>query len=401
MTAILIEMLSQQPINLETPYSSYATVNIIARPEDREPIDAIVVERQSQMTDLTQEIESHVQESQQFHRGLTSAVRRLSPEILSAIFGHCLPKDPPVPSVKDPPLVLTRVCQRWRSVAMATPQLWSSLTISVPRASNASYRFQCDTWLERAKSVPLVLSVWNVSTCHVDGSLLDWLHGLVARCLSFLWKGHPLEGLLTGSSIMELLERLDFDFDVDPFNRWLDFPSIDIASSASKLSYVRMALPQQVNSISRITLPWAQLTTLDMYGLCFADILRLFQICARLQSAQFELPYEDDLQSVIPGSTINHCLRRLSLTELDSRAGGLLFDALVLPSLEGLEVWDYRANSQWPHTQFISFLTRSRCPLKRLDLCGNSSARNYFPEYRALLPSCTLNRLQIELQDTP
>ncbi|KAH7887188.1 hypothetical protein F5I97DRAFT_1873831 [Phlebopus sp. FC_14] len=420
MTTILTEMSSRldqyllcstllQPGSLKTPYSRYTTVHFVA-PEDHEPIDAIVDERQSQITDLTHEIKrvqmlcqklravetklkerrTRVRESQRFHRGLTSPIRRLSPEILAEIFCHCLPENPPVPRARAIPLVLTRVCQRWRSIATATPQLWSSLTIPLRHAVRDEYRLQYDTWMARAKSVPLVLVVENVH--HIDSPkftpcLLDWLRCLPSRCRDFSWYGYSVEGLLTGSCVMHLLERLEAHY-----FKSRDGPSIDIDSNASRLRSVSLFLPNNADSIDRVTLPWSQLTELDMYGveLRWKDIFRLFEICTRLQGAKFSLPYEDDLQAVIPGSVINHSLKLLAIDAQVSRLGGLLFDALVLPSLEELEIaFHHPDDDKWPHTQFTSFLTRSGRPLKKLEVCSKDSVSDYLSEYRALLPSCT------------
>ncbi|KAH7884248.1 hypothetical protein F5I97DRAFT_1887978, partial [Phlebopus sp. FC_14] len=377
-------------------------------PEDHESIDAIVAERQSQITDLTQEIKrvqtlcqklraveanlkkrrSRVEASQRFHRALTSAVRRLSPEILAEIFCHCLPEYPSVPRAKDTPLVLTRVCQRWRSIAMATPQLWSSLTINLHQAAKADYRLQCDTWLARAKSVPLVLAVENdFDTSVVDTVVLDWLRGLVARCLELCWWGYLLEGLLTGSAVIGP-ERLDLGY----FHTFLHRPTIDI--TCNNLRFVRLLLAAHINPIDRITLPWAQLIGLDMDGvkLRSTDIFRLFEICTRLQSARFSVTHEDDLQpeALIPGSVINRSLQRLSIAVWGSSGDGTLFDTLVLPSLEELELWNSRPDAmKWPHTQFTSFLTRSGRVLRALNVRGRKPASDHWSEYQALLPSCT------------
>ncbi|KAH7887184.1 hypothetical protein F5I97DRAFT_1115314 [Phlebopus sp. FC_14] len=431
MTGILIEIHSQldqylrslaassffhpvdQPDNLETPYSRYVTLNFIARPEDREPIDAILAERQSQIMDLTQEIErvddlcqtlqviraklrerqSRVEESRQFHRGFTSAVRRLPPEILADIFCHCMPERPCTPCGTAIPLVLTQVCQRWRSIATATPQLWSSLTIPLRRAVRDEYRLQYDAWMARAKSVPLVLAVENVH--HIDSPkftpcLLDWLRCLPSRCRDFSWYGYSVEGLLTSSCVMQLLERLEAHYFK---NR--DSPSIgiDIYSNASKLKSVSLHVPYPSNFHNLVTLPWAQLTSIDIYGPWCTDILRLFEVCIRMEHAEFTLPYEDDLQAVIPGSVINHSLKFLVINVWASRLCGLLFDALVLPSLEELEVGFADGHEIWPHPQLTSLLTRSGCPLKRLEVCGKNSVSDYLSEYRALLPSCTFKIL--------
>ncbi|KAF8879719.1 hypothetical protein BD779DRAFT_1551158, partial [Infundibulicybe gibba] len=72
----------------------------------------------------------------------------LPPEIISDIFVHCLPWIHPVqrgsypfqntrPQIAfdlcDAPLLLTRVCRRWRLIAEATPTLWTRL----PRSNKA------------------------------------------------------------------------------------------------------------------------------------------------------------------------------------------------------------------------------------------------------------------------
>ncbi|KAE9400643.1 hypothetical protein BT96DRAFT_818902, partial [Gymnopus androsaceus JB14] len=59
------------------------------------------------------------------HNALLSPMRRLPAEVLSEIFFHCLPTDRnPVRSIKEAPLLFTRVCSRWRSIALESPRLW-------------------------------------------------------------------------------------------------------------------------------------------------------------------------------------------------------------------------------------------------------------------------------------
>ncbi|KAH7887173.1 hypothetical protein F5I97DRAFT_1873662 [Phlebopus sp. FC_14] len=422
MTVTLTDLLSQvdqytthlcgtllKSLDVETPYSHYTTVNFVAGPGDREPIHAIVAEHQSQIADLTKELEgvqslcqrlrtieaklrerrSRVEESQKFHRILAAPVRRLSPEIWAEIFRHCLPEHPSVPCATEIPLVLTRVCQHWRSIAMDTPQLWSSVTICLGKAFEANCHLQYNTWLAKAKTVPLILSVVNdrfFETRNVAPYLLDWLRDLVARCVDLRWQGFALEGLLTGSGVTEPLERLDF-WDFGPAYPFI----IDIASNASKIRSVRLWLIYTVDSLDRITLPWSQLTNIEMRGILlrWADILRLFEICTCLQSAYFWLSCKDNLQTVIPGSVINRSLRFLTIASSTCR---FFFDVLVLPSLEEVECCG-RDDTIWPHTQFTSFLTRSRCPLKALKVEGYKSAADYWSEYQALLPSCTFTIL--------
>ncbi|KAJ7267322.1 hypothetical protein C8J57DRAFT_1615974 [Mycena rebaudengoi] len=86
-------------------------------------------------------------------------VLTLPPEVTSEIFCWCLPSTPdfPQPDPAAPPLVLLAICRRWRSIALAIPQLWSRLEIrlgpSITR--NESLCLLLERWLSRSASHPL------------------------------------------------------------------------------------------------------------------------------------------------------------------------------------------------------------------------------------------------------
>ncbi|KAJ2930161.1 hypothetical protein H1R20_g6942, partial [Candolleomyces eurysporus] len=74
------------------------------------------------------------------HRGLLSPLRRIFPELLSEIFSWC-PKGAPthqtnlkIPDSFDPlhgPLLLSQICRSWRSAAITTPKLWTTIRLVV------------------------------------------------------------------------------------------------------------------------------------------------------------------------------------------------------------------------------------------------------------------------------
>ncbi|KAJ7751691.1 hypothetical protein B0H16DRAFT_1225672, partial [Mycena metata] len=45
-------------------------------------------------------------------------------ELTAEIFVHCLPDDPVPPSGKVAPMLLGRICRKWRNIAKGTPRLW-------------------------------------------------------------------------------------------------------------------------------------------------------------------------------------------------------------------------------------------------------------------------------------
>ncbi|KAF9054571.1 hypothetical protein BJ165DRAFT_1338413, partial [Panaeolus papilionaceus] len=67
-----------------------------------------------------------------------SPIRRLPDDVLQEIFVHTLHDNvqpgfyPWLEGYKNSPIVLTRVCRRWRYLASETHSLWNKLSISLP-----------------------------------------------------------------------------------------------------------------------------------------------------------------------------------------------------------------------------------------------------------------------------
>ncbi|KAJ7482214.1 hypothetical protein B0H11DRAFT_2193314 [Mycena galericulata] len=78
------------------------------------------------------------------------------PELMSEIFFQCLPSlrsaQYNYPSPHHAPLLLTRVCRRWRLVAISTPRLWGSLDLG----SSINIRL-FRHWMKRSGATPLSL----------------------------------------------------------------------------------------------------------------------------------------------------------------------------------------------------------------------------------------------------
>ena len=73
---------------------------------------------------------AHIQKSIDDCNTILAPVRRLSVDVLSVIFTHCLATHRnPIMSVSEAPVLLTQICHDWRSIALSIPRLWSKFYI--------------------------------------------------------------------------------------------------------------------------------------------------------------------------------------------------------------------------------------------------------------------------------
>ncbi|KAG1874359.1 hypothetical protein F4604DRAFT_740487 [Suillus subluteus] len=184
-SALQIILRSQPMIpDLEIPYSrtTFPNPNSCAIGLEDQSIRAIITERQQQLDAALHDIsrlEAVVDKTNHLHRQLTeqkekiissimsyknlvSPLWRLPSEVLSHIFVHCLPEDKYLsPALELAPVLLTRICRRWREVAVGTPSLWCRLEVPwVPRTQQGlSFRVCLHIWLQRSQGRPLSLAL--------------------------------------------------------------------------------------------------------------------------------------------------------------------------------------------------------------------------------------------------
>jgi hypothetical protein len=82
-------------------------------------------------------------------------IRRISQEMLSAIFRHCVMSSARSIESDIEPLLLTFVCSRWRRVAIFSPQLRSAIWLPYDRPSVN----MLEIWLSQSGTSPLKLDV--------------------------------------------------------------------------------------------------------------------------------------------------------------------------------------------------------------------------------------------------
>ncbi|KAG2042074.1 hypothetical protein BDR03DRAFT_889350, partial [Suillus americanus] len=168
--------------DLETPYSKACFPTNTNYPVELkgEDISAIVNEREQQLNAVLRDIpaletvmvgikdlhqslveqKNKIVQSRHLHKGFILALWRLPTETLYHIFHYCLPERKHLsPASKLAPMLLTRICRRWREVAVGMPSLWCRLSVEFDYRDWQRAAFCYDSWLERSRGRQLSISL--------------------------------------------------------------------------------------------------------------------------------------------------------------------------------------------------------------------------------------------------
>ena len=327
------------------PLENRLNTNYAPSDEELQKIPRILIEPQARLARMNDEI-GRVQETldelkrqrdelvqliDQYH-ALTSPIRRIPREILQEIFINCLPADrPAVMSECEAPLLIGRVCSSWRSISQSTPELWTSVHVSIPsthfiasETSSAGYvvadcidyavasnrmaelrTAALQEWLQRSGSLPVDISFsqWQDWT-HVpfDLNVPNEPHPIVDTILSVSRRWRQLIVAAHGSSIVCLLTRLHDLPLLETVE--LRFPNMgeSILSEISKSEYNifrtpslrRLSLYQSSGDCLDYPVNWANLTDLSIEGdlwdrLSLHQVVYLLSQCPQLVRCSLEI----------------------------------------------------------------------------------------------------------------
>ncbi|KAG1860423.1 hypothetical protein C8R48DRAFT_245273 [Suillus tomentosus] len=397
--------------DVETPYSQTTSPNSnhCAIELNDQSISAIITHRQQQLDATLHDISSletvidkinnlHRQLTEQkeklissitLHKRLISPIWHLPTEVLSHIFVHCLPEDKYLsPASKLAPVLLTRICRRWREVAVGTPSLWDRLDVPYDVKRQRELPFCLDVWLKRSRGRLLSLAL----TCCFSSTLIELrrllqpyinqISSFSICCRVISHKFDPLfEGLIALQELIVNKPLTEQCFSLLPPT----LRSFKVTASHSELKFFPSCEPV-----------WANLTNVEIPMHRPDTILRLLQLCPNLRSLAIRLGFDrteifqplvhvriQSLHIIVNGIQYSHRL----LDDIDDSTPnplpGLL-NTLSLPSLRTLEIHGV----PWPHQEFKSFLTRSNCPLETVILGAEAMmGHKQRAECIALIPS--------------
>ncbi|KAG2093547.1 hypothetical protein BD769DRAFT_1585158 [Suillus cothurnatus] len=397
---IIPDIETQCPIS-NTNYSAFKL--------DYQNISTIITERQQQLDAVSHEIsdlktvmdsvnhihqqlvakKDKITQSLNSHKRLVSALWRLPTEVLSQIFVHCLPTEHCLsPAPGTAPVLLTRICRRWREVAVNMPSLWHNLCLDKHWQRAA---FCYESWLERSRGRPLSLKL----QCHkhnwfeLRSFLQPYINQVSSLSLNFDYNSLQPNAMISDFLALEEL-TISLDSDSEPgINRYILLSSStlhDLSQPSCTLrSLTVIGVFFDMKHALTFNPAWARLTNIQINIKEPRAFPQLLCLCPSLSSLTITTSFL--MEALEPCTHTQLQSLRIISDDFYFRNGPErfnLFDTLSLPNLRTLEVHNVH---QWPHEEFKAFLTRSQCPLENLTFsCTMSITDKQRAEYVALIP---------------
>ncbi|KAJ7633305.1 hypothetical protein B0H17DRAFT_1149949 [Mycena rosella] len=334
-----------------------------------------LIEVEEKETDLELGLARLRIEKKQIFKGLDTLIYpilTLPPEITSEIFLRYV-DSPHFRYTHDPhhsPLRLASVCRAWRAVALSTQALWTHFyagpnDIGGP-AGEESLSRRLQVWLPRAGSLPVTLKMSLPTSASKDMVL-----SILARHSS-QWRNLDLQSaepfcfpIDSIRAPLSSLKKIQLNIDYLPLDGSGCITAFFNAPQLREAHLDRL-------SLSRISLPWIQLTNLKLWGQSLSDCLEILDQTPNLESldcAVSPAPFwvtmpAPHVRTMIHLRTL-HCMFDRDLKILDH---------LMLPTLRQLELFDLTSEG---HARVESLVARSGCCVQSLYLGRTSLTQSY------------------------
>ncbi|KAF7367734.1 hypothetical protein MSAN_00837300 [Mycena sanguinolenta] len=204
------------------------------------------------------------------HKALISPMRHVPEDVLREIFFACLPAaHNALIDIAEAPLLLGRICRRWRVVAYSTPMLWSSIHIP-PLPTFLQLHPVVEQWLKLGAPCPLTVSL--VDPTHVwsdpDPCPIALLENCSQRLQHLVLRGNPREFLpilRLGSEDLPLLKSICLDTTGAVYPDAMNLLQIPHLTSISLKGMVTspLSLPLEWSRLTKFSLQCLPPSTLD------------------------------------------------------------------------------------------------------------------------------------------
>lgn len=265
--------------------------------------------------------------SKKYKKPLPPALR-MPVEVMVKIFHECMPPAPVQPTTDNAPILLCRICNFWRQIAISAPTLWCSISVRPERELDRSI---LPIWLERSRTCLLNVSITASSAEHTQpvwscADRLEYLQLSVTN-LSLL----PTRPSLQFSNLTMLVI-------LDPLR------NLCTRNAARSLSAKFKHTPslREITwggwvCISRLTfIQWRHITRIHVVksGTKLDGWLMVLRQTQQLVELSFSEVNHQQFSSAGPIITLQH------LERLHAVGGAQLLQRLSLPKLKKLHYWN-------------------------------------------------------------
>lgn len=249
-------------------------------------------------------------------------------EIFNANIEKPSSDDDPDNALAGTPLLIAKVCSVWRNIALSASHLWTNVIIYYEdeRDENQAAMLKC--WLSKSGERPLDVQIIQQGSLMVTEytEVIDVLveYGHRLRSLDLFLPTEWESAVIKIADCVPLLTHLTLrlpDFEDDPYIQHLDmFANAPQLREVTLIGY----------SAAEVSLPWAQLESLESrYGSEFECVERL-RLCQRLRRCIIAGMSRTATQS----APVTHtALEELEVSSHDEGPLPELFKALELPAL--------------------------------------------------------------------
>lgn len=120
-------------------------------------IDERLVKMEREMEEL-RSLRQAASTELEIHRGLLSPIRRLLPEILEKVFEYAVEESSRIAPM-EAPHVLTHVCHKWRTIALAARHLWRQVRIDEVFFKTNHAQHWLSQWLSHSGTLPVNITI--------------------------------------------------------------------------------------------------------------------------------------------------------------------------------------------------------------------------------------------------
>ncbi|KAF8324653.1 hypothetical protein F5887DRAFT_1086199 [Amanita rubescens] len=298
---------------------------------------------------------------------MLGAIHNLPLEVLTKIFPLVLPTDlelhkkshtmPPNRRTLNP-FLLCSICSMWRTLALATPQLWRRVFAYIPfegPITNAIACLKADDlaqWIQRSGSLPLTLYLTHGAynkPVQLDETgpiapIVDVLTRYATR-----WEAFYLQSPADNEPNLQTLSAFRL-------GGWTSLRHVSLHEIYIKTPHIKI----------KPIIPWAQLTHLEIGVASLHLTVNALRECRELTWLSISFFYETTRLGLSDPPLVLPNLVTLCLSTYDLAA---VVNSISLPSLREMFISQLIPREDGVES-LLGFLTRSACALDKLEIQG-------------------------------